>query len=145
MKDLYNSIASIVLPQLIPIAFAVFSTLVAFIMRAILARLNATTGNALLEQVDKLATIVVAELEQTVVAPMKVAASDGKLTSEEASRIQAQAVERLKVILGDKNSALRKAFGDVGTVLTSIIEAKVLELRSSPKSAVAIIPEKTTP
>lgn len=115
--------------ELISLAFTLVCILGALAMQTLRKRLQGESYVALLDKLDKLATIVVLEIEQTVVQPAKIQADSGKLSTETAAMVKAQAVKRFIALLGDKNSDLRKAFGDVEGTVETLIEAKVRELR----------------
>lgn len=114
---------------LISIAFAVVCAFVSWAMAALRRKLQSEQYVTLLDRLDKLATIVVLELEQTVVQPAKQLAEDGKLSKEVALKVKQDAVTRFMAMLGDKDSPLRKAFGDLAGAAETLIEAKVRELR----------------
>lgn len=75
-----------------------------------------------IERVTRTAETVVDQLNQTVVAKLKAAASDGKLTSDDALSIKKTAIDTVKMQLTEgikENAAL--GIND----LTSFIESKV--------------------
>lgn len=115
---------------LIPIMFAIVCALGARALHAIHDKLKDSAYVVLLDKLDKLATIVVLELDQTVVMPAKRDATDGKLPAAIADDAMNRAVERFRQLLGEKGqSKLGAAFGDVARTIESLIEAKVRELR----------------
>jgi len=115
--------------ELISIAFSILCMLGAMAMHALRLKLRSENGVLLLDKLDRLATVVVLEIEQTIVQPAKQASDSGKLTTETATVVKAQAIKRFLALLGDKNSVLRKSFGDVESVAETLIEAKVREMR----------------
>lgn len=115
--------------ELISIAFSLLCVVSAMAMQALRSRLKGQNFVALFDKLDRLATVIVLEIEQTVVQPAKQQSESGKLTPELAKIIKTQAVKRLMALLGDDSSDLRKAFGDVEGAAETLIEAKVREMR----------------
>jgi len=126
MKTIFTLVPPV---ELISIAFSLLCLVGAMAMEALRARLKGQNFTALFDKLDRLATIVVLEIEQTVVQPAKQQAESGKLTPELAKIIKMQAVQRLMALLGNNSSDLRKAFGDVESAVETLIEAKVREMR----------------
>jgi ABC-type multidrug transport system fused ATPase/permease subunit len=81
---------------------------------------------------------VVQALNQKEVLALKEAAEDGKLTTEEISRISKSALDTVLAILGVAGvEILSKVYTDVNEMIANKIERVVLELKPAPVGAAA--------
>ncbi len=93
---------------------------------------NEYAQGALLRLEDAVLTVV-KELEQTITADLREAASDGKIDSDEAKKILVTAVDRVKAYLGKRGVADLKSIADTAALEAMIeakIEAAVLDLKN---------------
>ena len=80
---------------------------------------------------DHLAIDVVKELNQTVVADLKRANADGKLTPDEAEQIKHKAIDLVMKRMGSGIiSVLGSAFGSVFDLVSTKVEAKIFDLKN---------------
>jgi hypothetical protein len=132
MKDL--------LPHLVDFAIPVVTILLAwlstFITRWIRAKVhNEYIAGALLRLHDAVVTAVKA-VDQTMVDELRDASADGKISSEEAERLKAAAVEAVKAYIGQKGmTELRRIFDS--KAIERLIEDKIEAFLSERKDKVA--------
>ncbi len=85
----------------------------------------------LLELVEHFGQLVVLEIDQTLVQPIKHASDDGKLTPQEIDEIKGKAIARFKELMGTtRMDALQKHFGSTMQLINTQIEAEVAKLRA---------------
>ena len=109
---------------------------------------NETLRGVLLRLQDAVETAV-KDLEQTVVADAKAAASDGRISREEGRRIKDKAVRQVKSYLGPTGlKQLGEVLGlwelSVEDFIGSKVEASVLDLKRAAPPA-APVPPPTAP
>ncbi|HBF37940.1 MAG TPA: hypothetical protein DDW50_11525 [Firmicutes bacterium] len=79
---------------------------------------------------DQIVIAVVQELNQTVVADLKAAKADGKLTKDEAEQIKHKAMELVIKKLGvDMLKTIQMYFGPITDILVTKIEAAVFDAK----------------
>lgn len=97
-------------------------------------------GNKLVQAMvllDRIVIDVVKELNQTVVADLKAARADGKLTPDEAAQIKHKAVNLvLNRLEGDAVLLLKTAWGPLVDVIASKIEAAVFDCKKHKATGV---------
>lgn len=87
---------------------------------------------ALLDRVAHFGDLVVKEMNQTVVGPLKADSADGKLTLGEIDKIKTDAYAKFRQLIGEQGMAeIKASFGDAFTFISAQIEAKVHDNRSS--------------
>lgn len=80
---------------------------------------------------------VVYETAQTTVDALKSASADGKLTTDDASTIKADAVAKIKQLMSDEvYNSLHTIFGDADAWIESKLEAAVKDLKIKSPAAV---------
>ncbi|HEX7714774.1 MAG TPA: hypothetical protein VF531_12235 [Bacillota bacterium] len=83
---------------------------------------------------DQIVIDVVKELNQTVVADLKKARADGKLTPDEAAQIKSKAIELIVSRLGlDLIRVIERSLGSVLLIIATKIEATVFDCKRSAK------------
>lgn len=117
--------------QMIAIAFTVLCAVSTWMLTQLRTRLRGQEYDAVFDRLDKLATIVVLKLDQTLVLEAKQKSADGKLPDELIPILQSRAIAELRAMAGDKD--LRRAFGDFEDAVKTLIEAKVREVRMGRK------------
>lgn len=122
--------------SLLSLLAAALSAGVVWALRALTAWLSSQTDrNRLLGALSRathLAELVVVDLERTVRPKLAAALADGKLTPEEAEKLRAEAIERVKDTLGTHGmEELRAALGivDLDAYLGSLVETVVGRLK----------------
>ena len=98
-----------------------------------------------LVRLDEAVLTAVKELQQTVVAEIKAASSDGKIDDAEKARIKASALANVKSYLGTKGlrvlaEVLGLSSGTVDQFLGSRIEAAVHDLRLAERATAPAVP-----
>ena len=125
---------TILVNQLAPLFAAVIAGLVA----VAIARFNKwvrtkTDSEEILTAMDSVFNIVevsVADANATIVAGLKEAASDGKITKEEAEAIKLKVFNQIKSTIPDKSAkVLSKVVADLDAYLMSLIEKLVQEAK----------------
>ena len=92
-------------------------------------RAQSVAANALL-RADAIVESTVKKLQQTLVAGLKEASSDGKLSEEEIKQIGKQTRSEISALINeDLYNALHQTVGDVRLYLENLVEAKVLDLK----------------
>ena len=92
-------------------------------------RAQSVAENALL-RADVIVESTVKKLQQTLVAGLKEASSDGKLSEEEIKQIGKQTRSEISALINeDLYNALHQTVGDVRLYLENLVEAKVLDLK----------------
>lgn len=77
---------------------------------------------------DQVVMDVVKELNQSIVADLKVARADGKLTPDEAAQIKSHAVDLVfKRLQVDTIQLIQRSLGPISTIISTKIEAVILE------------------
>jgi len=126
-----NLFALIPPDKLVAIAFTALCFMGTWALSLVRSRLRGQEYDAVFDRLDKLATIVVLKLDQTLVLEAKSKSSDGKVPEELIPILQAKAIAELKNMAGEKD--LRRAFGDFEDAVKTLIEAKVREVRMGRK------------
>lgn len=133
MKELIVKSAIDLAAVLLPLILG----LVANLVKKWSDKLKADTDNKLagaaLSKVTTLAYVVVSEVSQTIVADLKAAAVDGKLTDEEKAQIKASAVAKLKSYISLDEAKRLIGVGDIDSFLGTLIESAVSETKPLPK------------
>lgn len=128
-----DEIKSDVIAWAIGIAFTLLCTAGAWLFRELRSKVQSETVTKLFQQLDTLATMVVLELEQTIVQKAKQEAANGKLPADIAIEVKNLAVSRMLAIINDMNHPIRKAllgvFNESKMVIGTLIEAKVRAIR----------------
>lgn len=92
------------------------------------AKINDANIKNAISVAEDCVTTVVSELAQTTVDNLKAKSVDGKLTTEEAAQIKADAIAKVKSLLSeDVQETISTIFGDVEQWISSKIEAAVKE------------------
>lgn len=122
---------------LVPIVTLVLTLLGGYLTKVVTGNLKTEQQRSIALKFSELASDVVLELQQTTVEGLKHAASDGKITAEDAANLKRLAIEKLKQMLGPKGkeSAL-KAFGfkneaEFEAFISTKIEAEVRKARAT--------------
>jgi hypothetical protein len=117
-----------------------FAAVIAGLTAVALARFNKwirtkTDSEEVLTTMDSVYQIVdvtVADANATIVAGLKEAAADGKITKEEAEEIRDSVFSQVKNNITPKSSKiLSKVIGDLDTYLMSLIEKLVQEAKQN--------------
>lgn len=125
---------TVTMPVLLALA-AALSSLIAWGTKKLVAYIDSKVTNDMfagaLKRMTEMASVVVLELQQTVVDRLK---ADGKWTAETASAVKKDALSKMKEYLGPKGldmlkSALGVPTSTLDSLLGSYIEAQVKELR----------------
>lgn len=125
-----------VIDALAPLAVTLVSILAGWVAVQLKAKFASETGRNIVDRVVKLASGVVLEMEQTVVAAWREAARDGKITAEEAEDARSLALAKLRSYLGAKGkSEVLNAFGfkdeaQLDAWLTSLLEAELIKAKA---------------
>ena len=95
-----------------------------------LAHIAATTGNRYIKYLSEQVKEVVVVAQETTVAELKKAKTDGVITKEEGEAIKAQVIARVKEKLGILGKAAVKAFaGDIEKWISEKVEFYLAELK----------------
>lgn len=85
-----------------------------------------------LADVENLATVTVAAIEQTTAKTLREAVKDGKVDREELVALSAQAFDSIKAKVGpEAQAAISKNLGSFDEYVRDLIETKVLELKAA--------------
>lgn len=117
MSELWEAIR----PELLSFVVTLLGLFLTLAVNSLRRKFDNDTAGAILDQVEKAASLVVRELEQTMVPEVKAALEDGKLTKEEADKLKAIAIERVQAHVGKKVPV---------ALIVSAIEAAVHKLKS---------------
>jgi hypothetical protein len=94
------------------------------------AHIAATTGNRYIKYLSEQVKEVVVVAQETTVAELKKAKTDGVITKEEGEAIKAQVIARVKEKLGILGKAAVKAFaGDIEKWISEKVEFYLAELK----------------
>lgn len=141
-----------VLDALAPLAVTLVSLLAGWVAIHLKAKFASETGRNIVDKVTTLASTVVLELEQTLVADLREKAADGVLTAGEADEAKDLALAKLRAHLGPKGKAeILSAFGfeddkQFDSWLTSTLEAELLKAKALVgRKVMATIEERVGP
>lgn len=108
-------------------AIAVF---VFMAITGLFAHIAATTGNRYIKYLSEQVKEVVVVAQETTVAELKKAKTDGVITKEEGEAIKAQVIARVKEKLGILGKAAVKAFaGDIEKWISEQIELAIAKIK----------------
>lgn len=129
---MFETVVAALLPVLIPGVGALVTGLVSLALMGLKNYVKIKTDNALVEnaltRISNTVQTVVDSLEQTVVAELRSASSDGKLTKEDAAKIKQKAMNTVMAQLpGAIVSAAELGVNDVRVLVESKIEQAVLK------------------
>ena len=143
--DFITAFSFIIFLVLVPLTAIGVTWLGGRVGELIQAKVSNETLRGVLLRLDDAVVTAVKDLEQTIVAEAKAAASDGKISREEARRIKDKAVRQVKSYLGpDGLKELGAVLGlwelSVEDFIGSKVEASVLDLK---RIAVPSVPAPT--
>ena len=121
MQALWDAVRPVLFESLLSLLVVVVGAAATAAINALRRKLHGEAALAALARVEKLAGIVVRELEQTVVPDLKAALSDGKLTRAEIDHLRDLARTRMSVYLGKD--------APTAALIDSMVEAAVQQLR----------------
>lgn len=93
MSEFISAIVPTITEQLVDFAVILIGALLTWVAAAIRRRFKSEEQRALVTTVERVADLVVRDLEQTLVPAVKAGLADGKLTPDEATRIREQAID----------------------------------------------------
>ena len=130
-----SELLTIIIQVLVPVLLTALGTVVVALANNISQYLKQKANSNLLNRyIDTLNDIVfdvVMSLNQTTVAQLKLASTDGKLTAEEVNIISSKALESVKTILGIRGIEILKiAFEDIDALIANKIERAVVEAKA---------------
>ncbi len=125
-----------------PVLLAALTWVAAKLAQLVRAKVKNEYLRGVLVRLDDVVFTAVKDLQQTVVAEIKLASADGKITDAEKRRVKEQAIANVKSHLGTKGiGELAKVLGlDGGAIdglLSSKVEAAVHDLRRASSATVA--------
>lgn len=121
-----TEIALRALQVLSPVLLAGLTWLVARAAALIRIRIESEYLRGALVRLEDAIVTATKDLQQTIVAEIKAASADGKISAEERRRIKAAAVANVKSYLGPRGVAeISRILGLPGTALDGLIAAKV--------------------
>lgn len=124
-----------------PVLMAALTWVAAKVAQLISAKVKNEWVRGVLARLDDAVLNAVREVEQSVVAEIKAARADGKLTADERARVKAQAIESIRSHLGVKGlgelgRVLGLEDGCLEKLLSTRVEAAVHDLRRSGMNGV---------
>jgi len=130
MDELWKALLPALIEYGIPIVSSVLSFLGAKALVALRQRFNSEAASSALDRLERVAALAVQDVERTIVRELREAAADGQITIEEAREVRASASLKIKSVMGtDGLKALRASEGDIRTIIDTVIEAKVGEMK----------------
>ena len=132
MKQLWEAILPSLLEYGVPLVGTLVTALLSMALNAVRRYFKIAAADRALERLERIVTLTVHEVEQTIAPSIRAAAEDGVISPDEAKMIKRVAMKRAKDILGDKGmKELKASSGDLEQLLHVAIEAKVRQMRVS--------------
>lgn len=130
MDELWKALLPTLVETGAPLIATILSTLAGLALNALRRKLNHEAADRAITRLERVVTLAVHDVEQSIMPAIRAAAADGKITPEEAKGLKLAAASRAKTILGTKGvKELKASAGDIGEIISTVIEAKVRELR----------------
>jgi hypothetical protein len=129
MKDLWIAIGPDMLELLAGIVVSLLGIVIARVGTALRQKFASESERALVSTIEKVADIVVRDLEQTLVPAVKSGLADGKLTRQEAERIREIGID---LVVSRLNSKVGRELA--GHAVEAAVQA-MKERRSAPPAA----------
>ena len=115
----------------IPLISVIITTLASRALTAFRLRLHHEVADRMIDRAERLVGLAIEEVEVSLVADLKKAAEDGRITAEEATGARIRACNQVKKMLGQRGVAdIRETVQDVDAMLQAMVEKKVRELRA---------------